>query len=264
VVAIVRRPDPEPCVSCAAGEWDMCRNGRYTEHGIKELDGFLRERYRMDSDDAVKLDPALERTGVLLEPASVVAKAWDHIERIAARAVWDPEVVLVTGAGPIGLLAALLGVQRGLEVHVLDRVTSGPKPDLVADLGATYHTGSVAEAVPRADVIVECTGVGELVFDAMTKAGPDGIVCLTGVSSAGRRLTIDAGEVNRELVLENVVVFGSVNANRRHYQSAAAALAKADRQWLERLITRRVPFSRWSDALQRRPDDVKAVIELPA
>jgi threonine dehydrogenase-like Zn-dependent dehydrogenase len=264
VVAIVRRPDPEPCVSCAAGEWDMCRNGRYTEHGIKELDGFLRERYRMDSDDAVKLDPALERTGVLLEPASVVAKAWDHIERIAARAVWDPEVVLVTGAGPIGLLAALLGVQRGLEVHVLDRVTSGPKPDLVADLGATYHTGSVAEAVPRADVIVECTGVGELVFDAMTKAGPDGIVCLTGVSSAGRRLTIDAGAVNRELVLENVVVFGSVNANRRHYQSAAAALAKADRQWLERLITRRVPFSRWSDALQRRPDDVKAVIELPA
>jgi glucose 1-dehydrogenase len=121
VVGIVREPDPEPCVSCAAGEWDMCRNGRYTEHGIKQLDGFLRERYRIDSDHVVKLDPALERTGVLLEPTSVVAKAWDHIERIAARAVWRPRVVLVVGAGPIGLLAALLAVQRGLEVHVLDR-----------------------------------------------------------------------------------------------------------------------------------------------
>jgi threonine dehydrogenase-like Zn-dependent dehydrogenase len=264
VVGIVRQPDPEPCVSCAAGEWDMCRNGRYTEHGIKELDGFMRERYRIDPDHVVKVDPALERTGVLLEPTSVVAKAWDHVERIAARAVWDPEVVLVTGAGPIGLLAALLAVQRGLEVHVLDRVTTGPKPALVADLGATYHTGTVAEALPYADVVVECTGAGELVLDAIVKAGPDGIVCLTGVSSAGRTLTIDAGALNRELVLENGVVFGTVNANRRHYRAGATALAKADQQWLERLITRRVPLSRWSDALQRRPDDIKAVLDLSA
>ena len=264
VVGVVRQPDPVPCASCAVGEWDMCRNGRYTEHGIKELDGFMRERYRIDPSFAVKLDPALERTGVLLEPTSVVAKAWDHVGRIAARGVWDPEVVLVTGAGPIGLLAALLGVQRGLEVHVLDRVTSGPKPELVADLGATYHTGTVGDAVGHADVVIECTGVGELVLDAIEKTGPDGIVCLTGVSSAGRTLTIDAGALNRELVLENEVVFGTVNANRRHYQAAATALADADQAWLERLITRRVPLDGWSDALQRRPDDVKAVLDLTA
>src|ERR671937_1921014 len=57
VVGIVREPDPVPCESCAAGEWDMCRNGRYTEHGIKELDGFMRQRYRIHPDDAVKVDP---------------------------------------------------------------------------------------------------------------------------------------------------------------------------------------------------------------
>jgi glucose 1-dehydrogenase len=262
VVAIVRQPDPEPCVSCAADEWDMCRNGRYTEHGIKELDGFMRERYRIDPSSAVKLDPALERTGMLLEPTSVVAKAWEHIERIAARAIWSPQVILVTGAGPIGLLAALLGVQRGLEVHVLDRVTSGPKPGLVADLGASYHTEALADAVGHADVVVECTGVGDLVLDAIDKTGPDGIVCLTGVSPTGRTLTIDAGALNRELVLENEVVFGTVNANRRHYQAAASALAKADPAWLDRLITRRVPLDRWSDALKQHPDDVKAVIDL--
>jgi glucose 1-dehydrogenase len=262
VVGIVRQPDPEPCASCAAGEWDMCRNGRYTEHGIKELDGFLRERYRIDPRYAVKLDTALEETGVLLEPTSVVAKAWEHIERIAARGVWRPQVVLVIGAGPIGLLAALLGTQRGLEVHVLDRVTSGPKPGLVAELGATYHTGTVADAVARADIILECTGVGELVLDSVDKAAPDGIVCLTGVSSPGRTIAIDANALNRELVLENEVVFGTVNANRRHYQAAAAALAKVDQHWLERLITRRVPLDQWPEALQRRPDDVKAVIDL--
>jgi glucose 1-dehydrogenase len=108
----------------------MCRDGRYGEHGIKELDGFLRERYRIRPDYAVEIDPSLARTGVLLEPTSVVAKAWEQIDRIASRTVWRPRLALVTGAGPIGLLAALLGVQRGLEVHVLDRACccTAPSP----------------------------------------------------------------------------------------------------------------------------------------
>ncbi len=38
-------------------------------------------------------------------------------------------------------------------------------------------------------------------------------------------ITVDAGALNRDLVLENDVVFGSVNANRRHYEAAAEALA---------------------------------------
>src|SRR5207248_2668388 len=141
-----RRPDPVPCLNCGLGEWDMCRNGRYTERGIKERDGYCSERYRIEARYAVRVAPGLERVGVLLEPASVLAKAWEQIERIGARAAWKPARVLVTGAGPIGLLAALMGVQRGLEVHVLDRVTEGPKPGLVRDLGAAYHSGSVAQA----------------------------------------------------------------------------------------------------------------------
>src|SRR5215475_12678019 len=121
VVGIVRHPDPVPCPSCAVGEWDMCRNGRYTEHGIKERDGFGAERFRLKPEFAVRLDPSLGLLGGLLEPASIVAKAWDHTERIGHRArAWQPRTVMVTGAGPIGLLAALMGAQRGLEVHVLN------------------------------------------------------------------------------------------------------------------------------------------------
>jgi threonine dehydrogenase-like Zn-dependent dehydrogenase len=168
--------------------------------------------------------------------------------------------VLVTGAGPIGLLAALLGVQRGFDVHVLDRATTGPKPQLVADLGATFHRGDVAD-VPAPDVILECTGAPSLVIAAMTAARANGIVCLTGVSSGGRTIPVDAGALNRELVLENNVVFGTVNANRLHYEQAAAALVRADAGWLDRLITRRVPLAQWADAIERRPQDVKTVIE---
>ena len=82
VVGIVRRPDPVPCACCARGEWDFCRNGRYTERGIKELDGYGSERWRVEPEFAVRLDPDLEDVGVLLEPTSVVAKAWEQIERI--------------------------------------------------------------------------------------------------------------------------------------------------------------------------------------
>jgi hypothetical protein len=75
---------------------------------------------------------------------------------------------------------------------------------------------------------------------------------------------VDLAALNRSLVLENDIIFGSVNANRRHYEAAAAALALADRDWMERLITRRVPLRRWQEALAPQPTDVKAVIELPA
>ncbi len=142
----------------------MCRNGRYTERGISGRDGYAAERYLLEPAFAVTVPAALGELGVLVEPTTVVAKAWEQIERIGARAVWTPRRVLITGAGPIGLLAALLARQRDLEVHVFDRITDGPKPGLVAAMGATYHTGAVKD-LPAADVALECTGVGELVFD---------------------------------------------------------------------------------------------------
>ncbi|MCL4448444.1 MAG: glucose 1-dehydrogenase [Actinobacteria bacterium] len=264
VVGIVRRPDPVPCHNCAIGEWDFCRNGLYTERGIKEHDGYCSERYRISPNFAVKVDPSLGTLGVLLEPTSVVAKAWEQVMNIGNRAFFGPKKVVVTGAGPIGLLAALLGVQKGLEVHVLDRVSQGIKPDLVAGIGAHYHDNPLRDVLIDGDtnVVLECTGVGELVFDAMEHLAPGGVVCLTGVSSGGRALQVDAGALNRSMVLENEAVVGSVNANRRHYQAAADALAKADPAWLNRLITRKVPLDEYAQAFVKRDDDVKVVIEV--
>lgn len=261
IVGIVRRPDPVPCRYCAVGEWDMCTNGRYTERGIKEIDGFASDYFRIEPEFAVRVEPSLGLRGVLLEPASVVAKAWDHAERIGCRsAAWNPESVLVTGAGPIGLLAALIGAQRGLNLHVLDIVTEGPKPQLVRDLGGTYHAGELPEDLAP-DIIMECTGVAPVILDAISRSAPSGIVCLAGISSGEHRVGVDLDALNRTMVLENDVVFGSVNANRRHYELAADVLAEADPDWLSRLISRRVPAERWSEAFDRRADDVKVVLD---
>jgi threonine dehydrogenase-like Zn-dependent dehydrogenase len=262
VVGIVRRPDPVPCRFCAAGEWDMCANGLYTERGIKERDGYCAERFRIEPTFVVKVDASLGDLGVLLEPASVVAKAWDHTERIGGRSrSWAARTALVTGAGPIGLLAAMMGRQRGCEVHVFDRATSGPKPQLVRDLGGVYHTGDIASLDSLApDVVIECTGAPTVIAKVLTRSGASGVTCLAGVSSGGYNIDLDLGSMNRELVLENDAIFGSVNANRTHYEMAAEALARADRTWLQRLLSRKVPIDRWHEAIQRQPDDVKAVI----
>ena len=263
VAGIVRHPDPVPCEACRIGEWDMCRNGLYTEHGIKGLDGFCAERWRIEPQFAVRLQPSLRSTGALLEPTSVVAKAWDHIERIGRRSSsWRPRCVLVTGAGPVGLLAALLATQRGCALHVYDRDRGGIKQKLVERLGGEYHCDSVEAAVRvKPDVILECTGAAEVILATIGSNAAGGIVCLAGLSSGAHRVSYDLSQFNRSMVLENDVVFGTVNANRRHYELAVSALAQADQSWLAAMITRRVPLARWEDAVQRRAGDVKVLLD---
>ena len=233
VVGIVRRPDPVPCANCAVGEWDFCRNGQYTERGIKEHDGYLSERYRITPDYLVKVDPSLGILGVLLEPTRVVAKAWEQVDRIGGRAHWDPD----PGRGHRGR------AHRPAGRH--DRGPAGPggprhrpddrrasSPTWCADWERTTTRARWPRRATTPDAIIECTGVSSLVLDAMEHVGPGGVVCLTGVSAAGRAIEVDEGALNRSMVLANESVVGSVNANRRHYEAAAAALAKADRGWL--------------------------------
>jgi threonine dehydrogenase-like Zn-dependent dehydrogenase len=242
----------------------MCRNGRFTERGIKERDGYGSQLWTVEPAYAVRLDPRLEPVGMLLEPTSVVAKAWEQIERIGARSWFEPRRVLVTGAGPIGLLAGLLAVRRRLELHVLDRVTGGAKPAAVAALGGQYHADPVDDVARRVrpDIIIEATGVPDLVFAAMAGTTSYGIVCLTGVSSGGRPVRADVGAANRDIVMENDVVVGSVNANLRHHAAAAEALHAADPAWLDRLISRRVPLKRFAEAFTPQPGDIKVVLDL--
>ena len=261
VVGIVRRPDPVPCSNCAVGEWDMCRNGQYTERGIKQIDGFMSERWRIEPDYAMKVDSSLGLLGVLLEPTTVVTKAWEQIVVVGRRAFWEPRTVLITGAGPIGLLAALLGKQRGLDIHVLDRADSGTKPELVRSLGASYHTGTVAGIGVEPDVIIECTGVGQVIADSIRSIAAGGTVCLTGIGTGGSTTGPGTADVAAGAVLRNNVVIGSVNANKRHWYKAGEALARADRAWLAQLVTRRERPNDFARALQRTPEDIKVVVQ---
>jgi threonine dehydrogenase-like Zn-dependent dehydrogenase len=261
VAGVVRRPDPVPCPACARGEWDFCRNGQYTERGIKEMDGYGSERWRVDPYFAVPVPSELGELGVLVEPASILTKAWEQIDQVGARSWFAPQQVLVTGAGPIGLLAALIARQRGYDVHVLDRVEDGPKPELVRALGGNYLTDlAELDAVP--DVVIEATGVGQVVYDCAALLPPAGVMCLAGIHPGPAAVDVQLDALVRQLVVRNAALVGTVNAGKRHYVDAVDVLLAADRDWLGRLVTRTVPLATWPDALAREPDDIKVVVDL--
>ena len=272
VVAIVRRPDPVPCRNCAAGEWDMCLNGQYTERGIKGRHGFLSEYYTEAPTYLVKVPEEVANVAVLLEPLSVVEKAVEQIGRIQSRLVWQPKRALVLGAGPIGLLAGMLLGLEGLEVYFYDAAKPGLKRNLAEATGASYiwtkgHKlgHELAAEIGPVDIVLEATGFSPLAFDAMDMVAPNGIVCLTGVSGGARKLEVSADHLNLEIVLSNKVVFGTVNANRRHFDSGVRDLQKIEARWpglLSRMITRRLQLKDFDDALEQSPEHVKSIVEM--
>ena len=272
VVAIVRRPDSMPCRNCAAGEWDMCLNGQFTERGIKGRHGFLAEFYTEAPNYLVKVPAEVSNVAVLLEPLSIVEKAVEQIRRIQDRLVWQPERAVVVGAGPIGLLAGMLLRLQGLEVYFYDLAEPGVKRDLAEATGANYIWAGdhkldddLAAELGPVDIVLEATGFSPLTFDAIDMVAPNGVVCLTGVSGGSRKLEISADHLNLEMVLSNKVVFGTVNANRRHFESGVRHLQEIEVRWpglLSQMITRRLPLEDFGDAFEPSPGQVKSIVEI--
>jgi glucose 1-dehydrogenase len=255
VVGTVRRADPVPCRACAAGDLDLCENGAYSERGIARADGFASERYALSVDEAVRVDPALGLCGVLIEPTSVVAKAWERIDRAARCPV---RRVLILGAGPIGLLAALIGIQRGYEVHVHDQVAEGPKPIHARAIGAVYNP-ALATLDTKFDAVLECTGA--LAGDAVMMTAVGGATCLIGLGQvqAGTLPTLET--VARDITVHNKAVVGINGTNRRHYEAAHEVLRRANHALLSNLLGPCVEIDDWRIAMEAPPSAIKPVIK---
>ena len=269
---MVRRPDPVPCQNCAASEWDMCMNGLFLERGIKGQHGFMAEFYTEQPRFVVKVPERITPFAVLLEPMSVAEKGIDHIRSIQGRLFWDPQRAVVLGAGSIGLLAGMLLRLDGIEVYFYDRSEAGVKSELAEAMGATYVWAGEHELVAlpneigRVDIVFEATGYSPLAFDAMDLVGNNGIVCLSGVSGGERQHNIQADKLNMEMVLSNKAVFGTVNANPRHFARGARHFATIDALMpglLTRMITSRVPLNDILKALKSGADDIKRVVTVP-
>jgi threonine dehydrogenase-like Zn-dependent dehydrogenase len=223
-------------------------------------------------DFLVKIPPELRSFAVLLEPLSIVEKATFQAWKMQERMVWQPKRGVVLGAGTIGVLATILLRLRGLEVHVY---ATTPEDDdrarLIDSLGAAYHDvdkhplSGLASELGQIDYILEATGVSSVAFQAAGAIGVNGVVCLVGISGGNRQIQVPGDQLNLRLVAGNRTIFGSVNANRRYFEMGVRHFEEGQRRWpgiFERLITRRVPFSDFRSALDRRPSDIKTLLTI--
>jgi threonine dehydrogenase-like Zn-dependent dehydrogenase len=271
VVSTVRRPCGI-CPQCNSGENDMCSSGQYTERGIMRCHGFM-ARYYVESPQFLnKIPTALRDVAVLLEPTSVVEKGIDHAFLLQRRTTWTPKFAMVLGAGPVGLLAAAVLRARGLRTLVIGReAATDLRAQIAKQLGAEYL--SVANRtlpdVPKEtgypDLVIEATGSAKVVFDAMEILGPNGVLCLLSVTGGQTQNQEPIDLINQRLVLGNQVVFGSVNANPRHFKMGIRDLLTIDRKWpgtLSRLLTHRIPWENHKSWFTEPRRGIKSTLEI--
>jgi threonine dehydrogenase-like Zn-dependent dehydrogenase len=253
VAATVRRSCGH-CLACDEGAPDSCLTGDYSERGINRLDGFARELVLEQPEHLVPIPRELGRLGVLGEPTSICARGIRHSLAIGGRQPWLLERALVTGAGAIGLLTTMILRLQGVEV-----VTASLEPsnEIAGALGATYvstkETG-LAE-LGGFDLVVEAAGDAQLMADALGLLRRSGVACLLGIDSRARKVEIDGEVIGVDTVLENRVLFGSVNAHRDDWVAGVAALAEAKRRFpgvLEQLVSLRVPLDRFEEAFEHQ------------
>jgi threonine dehydrogenase-like Zn-dependent dehydrogenase len=276
VVARVRRAGSS--LYDRIGMPDFTTDDAYFEHGISRVHGFLTEHYVEDPEYLINIPAGLRDVGVLLEPTSVVEKGIAQAFEIQRRLkVWQPGRAAVLGAGTIGLLATMALRARGLDVTVFG-LDQAPylNSELVEALGARYEStkrSGVKETADRDghyDLIVEATGYSPLVFEGMGSLAKNGVLVLSSVTGGMRHADVAADMLNLDFVLGNKVMFGTVNANREHFEAGVRDLAIAEARWagwLSRLLTHPVHgLDDWPKAFELlgAPGVIKVFVEVAA
>ncbi|WP_069808346.1 glucose 1-dehydrogenase [Vulcanisaeta thermophila] len=260
VVPTVRRP-----LDCDLPV-DFCPVGHYLEHGIWGLHGHAAEYSVTDAQYLVRVPKELADVAVLTEPLSVVEKGIDMAFRIGqARFDWKPRNALILGAGPVGLLATMVLRLMGLNTTtVATRPPESLKARLVRDIGGKYVDATIEQVTGEFDIVVEATGSWKVAMDSVRNLAPNGVYVLLGVYPSGGSMQ-GVGDLMTQLVLNNRVIVGSVNAGLKHFELTLEHMRQARSQfgdWLSKLITKRVTLDNYQEAYSWTHDDIKTVLEI--
>jgi threonine dehydrogenase-like Zn-dependent dehydrogenase len=278
VVTTVRRPCGRPeCRPCQHNRPDFCLTGAYTERGIKGRHGFMTDEVVDHAKNMHLVPPAIAEIAVLTEPLTITEKALDELDPVLTRMPWiDPKRAetrglnaVVLGAGPVGLLGALALRVRGFDTWVYSRESaSSSRAAWVESVGghyiesATLPVSQLGKKVGNVDLILEATGAAGLAIAALPSIGANGVMVLTGVPGGPADVNLDAQRFMRDLVLENQLIYGTVNAGPPAFRHAIADLAEFDARWpkqVRALITGRFPPENIGDVLAGK-DAIKSVI----
>ena len=280
VVTMVRRPCPHAeCRPCRTGHQDFCITDDYTERGIKGQHGFMAEYVVDDAQYMCVVPPEMREVAVLVEPATIAAKALFQTAAILRRLTWfDPSELsapshrpyraVVLGAGAVGLLGAMALRNIGFETYVYDLAPApNPKSQLVETLGAIYVSeqdlSAFAHLLGQVELVYEATGASQLAFRAMRVLGHNSIFIFTGVPALGATSHVDTDAIMRNAVLKNQVILGTVNAGKEGFEAAIRALESITHRWptaVRSLITGRYPLDAYRDLLLGQPGGIKNVL----
>jgi len=283
-VPMVRRPCPhKSCLACRNGRQDFCYTGDFTERGIKMQHGFMTE-FVVDDEQYMNVVPGgLRDVAVLVEPLTIAEKGLTQLWQVQQRLPWACPLepgkpaaychrAVVLGAGPVGLLGAMVLANEGFQTFVYSQEPKpGPKSSLVESIGATYVSGKdasleqLAALVGNVDLVYEATGAAAVSFQLMELLGTNGVFIFTGVPGRKAPIELDAERIMRNLVLKNQIVYGTVNANRDAFESAIADLQVFTRKWpqaVRALITKRYSMEQHRDLLLGRAGGIKNVISI--
>ena len=284
VVPSVRRPCPHAhCQSCREERQDFCFTGDFTERGIKMRHGFMTEFY-VDHEQFLNPVPhSLRDVGVLVEPLTVAEKGLEQAWQVQKRLPWvrnDAPAdargtglrAVVLGAGPIGILGAMLLVRHGFETFVYSRSKKpNPKAELVESFGATYISSESAtvdelcDQVGNIDIVYEAVGLSKVSYDVLRVLGMNGVYVFTGIPAPRRPIEIEADIIMRNMVLKNQAVVGTVNADRKAFEDAISDLGVFMKRWpeaLKSLITGRYTLDNYKELLLGDKSGIKNIIAL--
>ena len=261
VTATVRRSCGH-CIACAEGYPDSCLSGDYSERGITRLHGYDRELVAEDPNQLIAIPKSLGRLGVLAEPTSICERALRHARTIGDRQPWQLERALVIGAGAIGLLTTYLLRLADVEVWT---VSLEPESELVEQSGARYAStqDNDLSELGMFDLVIEAAGNAQMMAKTLGLLRRSGVACLLGIDPRDQKVELDGRVLGLDTILENRVLFGSVNAHREDWLAAVADLDRARERWpeaLEQFVTLRVPLDRFSEAFEHRAGKATLVL----
>ncbi len=276
VVPTVRRGCGE-CDSCAVDQADLCYTGRVRERGIVGLHGFLAERIVERQQHLIGVPEELASVAPLVESLCTPEKALRRIGNARAHLPTTSRLfagvrrALVTGSGPIALLAVLALRVRDIPTWLLARQPpTATAAGLAERSGATYvPLQEVDLEQPRArlgefDAIIEATGAVELSVAMLRALAPNGVLDLVGGVAEDKAVPLEAATLGA-MVGRNLTLLGSVNASAADWHAAVDDLLAMRTRFdgaVEALITHVFSIGDVELAFRRTPGQIKAIVDL--
>lgn len=235
------------CSQCLAGRYNLCPDMRF--FATPPIDGAFAELVTIHEQFAHPVpDQLSDDAAALLEPLSVGLWACRKAEVTAGSRV------LITGAGPVGLMAAQCALALGASEVTLTDINDH-RLQLGRDLGATttVNTGvtSLADFGVEPDVFLECSGRPEALADALPTVARAGRVVLVGMGADEVPLPLSRIQ-EYELTVTGTFRYA-------HTWPAAISLAAAGRVQLDVLVSGHYDLDHVREALTANRADAKVV-----